>query len=655
MRTRSGAVCSIARAVRAARRGCSNPSSRSASARVVATPAGDRGWSPARPASRTRRCGRCSAATDSRAAAVRQASRPTATSGRAPAICCTWTSPATRASSGPATPSPATARSARAAGCARDRVGDDYAHAIVDDHTPPGLRRAARRRDAPPPSPRFLERALALLRRATASPPSGVMTDNASAYVQNRSLRELLAAARHPPPPHPALPPAHQRQGLCLRVGVPSAWAARLPAPGGLTQAKGMSGRVGSPRSMAQSPPGALDLRSICRPSGCGRAGEADLIGDSRRCGCIDTEASLAGPASTLSPSQEATMIVGIDVHKHTHAAALLDERGGEIGDAELRQQPGGLSAADRLARRPRRRRGGDRRREPGQLRPLPGRRAGRAQGTRCLHVPAWRTHRERHRHGPGKTDPGDAIAIAQVVLTQARRARTGAGARARPGTGDARAAAPPLRPRPHPGDPAAARPTGRRSTRSPRPASIRCDRQRELRRLKRISFGDGLAERIAARCIRELARDIDDLNHRIAALDTEIAELLAEHGNPVADLHGAGTKIAAAIIAHAGDVRRFRDAAAFARFCGAAPIPCGSGQTAGRHRLHRGGNRQLNAALYRIAIVQQRHHPASQGLPRPQDRRRQDPPRSPPRPQTPPRQRPLPPPPRPGPTTPPP
>src|SRR6266511_3689594 len=88
------------------------------------------------------------------------------------------------------------------------------------------------------------------------------------------------------------------------------------------------------------------------------------------------------------------------------------------------------------------------------------------------------------------------------------------------------------------------------------------------------------------------------------------VAQLLTEHGNPVGDLHGAGTQIAAALIAHAGDVRRFRDAAAFARFCGAAPIPCGSGQTAGRHRLHRGGNRQLNAALYRIAIVQARHHP---------------------------------------------
>ena len=115
------------------------------------------------------------------------------------------------------------------------------------------------------------------------------------------------------------------------------------------------------------------------------------------------------------------------------------------------------------------------------------------------------------------------------------------------------------------------------------------------------------------------------------------------EHGNPLADLHGAGTNLAATLIAQAGDVRRFRDAAAFARFCGAAPIPCGSGQTAGRHRLHRGGNRQLNAALYRIAIVQQRHHPDAKAFLARKHRRRQDTPRSPPRAQTPPRQRPLP------------
>ena len=135
---------------------------------------------------------------------------------------------------------------------------------------------------------------------------------------------------------------------------------------------------------------------------------------------------------------------------------------------------------------------------------------------------------------------------------------------------------------------------------------TARCDRQRELRKLKRIRFGDSLVQR----CIRELAYAIDDPNHRIAALDREIAELLAEHDNPLEDLQGPGTNLTATIIAQAGDVRRLRDASAFTHFCGAAPIPTGSGQTAGRHRLHRGGNRQLNAAPYRIAIVQQRHHP---------------------------------------------
>jgi transposase len=87
---------------------------------------------------------------------------------------------------------------------------------------------------------------------------------------------------------------------------------------------------------------------------------------------------------------------------------------------------------------------------------------------------------------------------------------------------------------------------------------------------------GDGLADTITAGIVRELARDIEALNQRIADLDAQIAALLDEHGNPVADLLGAGNQIAATLIAHAGDVRRFRNAAAFARFCGAAPIPCG-------------------------------------------------------------------------------
>jgi transposase len=301
-------------------------------------------------------------------------------------------------------------------------------------------------------------------------------------------------------------------------------------------------------------------------------------------------------------------VFVGVDVHKRLHAAALLDERGGEHGTLVFANSPGGYR---RLLAWLTERDAGEAVigvESPGSYgRALVA--ALTAAGYEVLHVPPWRTHRERHRHGPGKTDPGDALAIADVV----RRKRSELGPAVEPELVRALAMLE-LQRRRFIRDRTQAIQRLRADWTQLDPVSettvVRIDRQRELRRLKRISFGDGLAETIAARCIRELARDIEDLNARIKALDEEIAQLLAEHGNPVADLHGAGTLIAAALIAHAGDVRRFKSQAAFARFCGAAPIPCGSGQTAGRHRLHRGGNRQLNAALYRIAIVQQRHHP---------------------------------------------
>jgi transposase len=145
--------------------------------------------------------------------------------------------------------------------------------------------------------------------------------------------------------------------------------------------------------------------------------------------------------------------------------------------------------------------------------------------------------------------------------------------------------------------------------------AVVACHRKKVLGRLRAISFGPGSAAAVAARRVRELAGDIERLNLRIARLEGELDELLERHGNPLAGLHGAGATVAAALIAQAGDVRRFRGRAAFARYSGTAPIPCGSGQTSGRHRRHRGGNRQLNAALYRIALVQARDHPTARAF----------------------------------------
>ena len=72
----------------------------------------------------------------------------------------------------------------------------------------------------------------------------------------------------------------------------------------------------------------------------------------------------------------------------------------------------------------------------------------------------------------------------------------------------------------------------------------------------------------------------------------------------------GIGLDIAAEMLITAGDnTDRIRSEAAFAKMCGACPIPAGSGKTNGRHRLNRGGNRQANAALYRTIIVRMRWH----------------------------------------------
>ena len=71
----------------------------------------------------------------------------------------------------------------------------------------------------------------------------------------------------------------------------------------------------------------------------------------------------------------------------------------------------------------------------------------------------------------------------------------------------------------------------------------------------------------------------------------------------------GIGPDSAAEMMIVAGDnPARIRSEAAFAKLCGACPIPASTGVT-NRHRLFRGGHRQANAALYRIVIVRMRWH----------------------------------------------
>jgi transposase len=100
---------------------------------------------------------------------------------------------------------------------------------------------------------------------------------------------------------------------------------------------------------------------------------------------------------------------------------------------------------------------------------------------------------------------------------------------------------------------------------------------------------------------IRELTVAANELERRIASMVAELAPTLVH-------LAGVGSLTAAKIVAEVADVRRFRSKDCFARHNGTAPLPVWSGNRV-RHRLSRTGNRQLNAAIHRIAITQMRIH----------------------------------------------
>jgi transposase len=112
-------------------------------------------------------------------------------------------------------------------------------------------------------------------------------------------------------------------------------------------------------------------------------------------------------------------------------------------------------------------------------------------------------------------------------------------------------------------------------------------------------------------RIARELVSRCRSLTRVIFELDRELEQRTAQLAPALLELPGCGTLTAAKLLGEVGPVDRFRSDAQLARHSGVAPLEASSGRVK-RHRLDRGGNRQLNAALYRIAITQARVHPAA-------------------------------------------
>jgi transposase len=108
---------------------------------------------------------------------------------------------------------------------------------------------------------------------------------------------------------------------------------------------------------------------------------------------------------------------------------------------------------------------------------------------------------------------------------------------------------------------------------------------------------------------LRALARRWLDLDAEIRSHDAHLGRLAAQRAPALVAAHGMGTGTAVEMLVLVGDdPGRIRSEAAFAKLCGACPIPASSGKTS-RHRLNRGGHRQANAALHRVAVVRMRTH----------------------------------------------
>ncbi len=110
---------------------------------------------------------------------------------------------------------------------------------------------------------------------------------------------------------------------------------------------------------------------------------------------------------------------------------------------------------------------------------------------------------------------------------------------------------------------------------------------------------------------LRSLARRIEAATAEADELEREIRQHVRALAPELLDEPGVGPIVAAQLIVTWSHRDRVRSEAAFARLAGVAPLPASSGQTI-RHRLSRGGDRQLNRALHTVVLHRRQHDPAT-------------------------------------------
>src|SRR5215211_4811922 len=294
-------------------------------------------------------------------------------------------------------------------------------------------------------------------------------------------------------------------------------------------------------------------------------------------------------------------IVIGVDVHKHSFTAVAVDELGRMLDERTVSSGAGELIVwaseldAERLwavedCRQLTRTVEHDLLSAGEDLVRVPPK----------MMAPERRTGRER-----GKSDPIDALAIARVAVRESRLSRPRRDEETyrdikllvdhRDDLVDERRRMQQRRWHLHQLDPSLAVP------------ARMLGRASHLERVGRWLASQPQA--VQVRVARELVVRCRSMNRTIARLDLELEQRVEQIAPALLAMPGCGALTGAKLLAEIGPIGRFQSDAQLARHSGVAPLEASSGRVQ-RHRLDRGGNRQLNAAFYRIAVTQARVHP---------------------------------------------
>ena len=293
-------------------------------------------------------------------------------------------------------------------------------------------------------------------------------------------------------------------------------------------------------------------------------------------------------------------VVVGADVHKRTHTFVGIDQAAKTLGHRTFPATTEGHQAAVRWARETF---GAELRWAIEDCRHLSARleRDLLTDGQSVVRVPPkMMAEQRRIARTRGKSDPIDALAVARAALREPDLPRASHDEvsrelkllvdRREDLVGARTATINRLLWRVHELDPAWA------------PAARSLDLAKQQQALQaRLAEVPGIVAELA----RDELTEVVELTGKITALTTRIERRTEQVAPSLLAMPGVGPLTAAKIVGEAAGVARFKSEAAFARHAGIAPIPVWSGNTAGRVRLTRSGNRQLNAAIHRIAVTQ--------------------------------------------------